>query len=63
LRVRRGILRTNVDKLVKISVIGEVTSPFVSRSVYNVSATATPSILPVVGGIIYDLRVGDPACG
>ena len=57
------MLRTNVDKLVKISVVGEVASPFVSRSVYNVSATGTPSILPGVGGITYNLRVGDPACG
>jgi hypothetical protein len=57
------MLRTNADKLVKISVMGEVASPFVSRSVYNVSATGTPSILPGVGGITYNLRVGDPACG
>jgi hypothetical protein len=57
------MLRTNVDKLVKISVVGEVASPFVSRSVYNVSATGTPSILPGVGGITYNLRVGDHACG
>jgi hypothetical protein len=57
------MLRTNADKLVKISVVGEVASPFVSRSVYNVSATGTPSILPGVGGITYNLRVGDPACG
>jgi hypothetical protein len=57
------MLRTNIDKLVKISVMGEVASPFVSRSVYNVSATGTPSILPGVGGITYNLRVGDAACG
>ena len=57
------MLRTNVDKLVKISVMGEVASPFVSRSVYNVSAIGTPCILPGVGGITYNLRVGDPACG
>ena len=57
------MLRTNVDKLVKISVVGEVASPFVSRSVYNVSATGAPSVLPGVGGITYNLRVGDPACG
>ena len=57
------MLRTNVDKLVKISVVGEVASPFVSRSVYNVSATGKPSVLPGVGGITYNLRVGDPACG
>jgi len=52
------MLRTNADKLVKISVMGEVASPFVSRSVYNISATGTPSILPGVGGITYNLRVG-----
>jgi len=57
------MLRTNADKLVKISVVGEVASPFVSRSVYNVSATGKPSVLPGVGGITYNLRVGDPACG
>jgi hypothetical protein len=57
------MLGTNAEKLVKISVIGEVASPVVSRSVYNISATGTPSILPGVGGITYNLRVGDPACG
>jgi hypothetical protein len=57
------MLRTNVDKLVKISVTGEVASPLVSRSIYNISATGAPSILPGVGGITYNLRVGDPACG
>jgi hypothetical protein len=57
------MLRTNADKLVKISVIGEAASPVVGRSVYNISATGTPSSLPGVGGITYNLRVGDPACG
>jgi hypothetical protein len=57
------MLRTNTDKLVKISVVGEVASPFVSRSIYNISAMGTPSILPGVGGITYNLRVGDAACG
>jgi hypothetical protein len=32
------MLRTNVDKLVKISVFGEVVSPVFGRSVYNISA-------------------------
>jgi len=57
------MLRTNTDKLVKISVMGEVASPVVGRSVYNISATGTPLILPGVGGITYNVRVGDPACG
>jgi hypothetical protein len=57
------MLRTNADKLVKISVMGEVASPVVGRSIYNVSATGTPSVLPGVGGITYNVRVGDLACG
>ncbi|MEM2521637.1 MAG: DUF4438 domain-containing protein, partial [Candidatus Bathyarchaeia archaeon] len=56
------ILRTNVDKLVKISVVGEVASP-VYGSVYNISAEGVPMVLPGVGGITYNVRVGDPACG
>jgi hypothetical protein len=57
------MLRTNADKLVKISVMGEVASPVVGRSVYSISATGTPAVLPGVGGITYNLRVGDLACG
>jgi hypothetical protein len=57
------MLRTNTDKLVKISVVGEVASPVIGKSVYRVSPTGTPTILPGVGGITYNLRVGDPACG
>jgi len=57
------MLKTNVDKLVKISVFGEVVSPVIGRSVYNVSAEGIPMVLPGVGGITYNIRVGDPACG
>ena len=52
-----------MEKLVKMSVMGEVASPVVSRSVYNVSATGSPSVLPGVGGITYNVRVGDLATG
>jgi hypothetical protein len=56
------MLKTNIEKLIKISVMGEIASPTI-RSVYNVSATGKPLVLPGVGGITYNLRVGDPACG
>jgi hypothetical protein len=56
------MLKTNVNKLIKISVIGQITSPTL-RSVYNVSAAGKPVVYPSVGGITYNLRVGDPACG
>jgi len=56
------MLKTNVDKLIKMSVLGEIASPTI-RSVYNVSATGKPVVLPGVGGITYNLRIGDLACG
>ena len=56
------MLKTNAEKLIKISVMGEIASPTI-RSVYNVSAIGKPLVLPGVGGITYNLRVGDPACG
>jgi len=57
------MLKTNADKLVKISVVGEVASPVFGRGVYNISAEGAPMVLPGVGGITYNVRVGDPACG
>lgn len=57
------MLRMNVDRLVKISVFGEVASPIFGRGVYNISAEGVPVVLPGVGGITYNVRVGDPACG
>lgn len=57
------MLRTNRVKLVKISVIGEVVSPVVGSAIYRISADGEPLILPGVGGITYNIRVGDPACG
>ena len=56
------MLKTNAEKLIKISVMGEIASPTI-RSVYNVSATGKPLVLPGVGGITYNLRAGDPSCG
>lgn len=56
------MLKTNEDKLVRISVVGEVASPIL-RDVYRISAQGNPVVLPGVGGITYNIRVGDPACG
>lgn len=57
------MLRTNVDKLVKISVVGEVASPVYGKGIYRISAEGDPVVLPGVGGITYNIRVGDLACG
>ena len=57
------MLRTNVDRLVKISVMGEVSSPIFGRSAYRISSDGKPTVLPGVGGITYNVRVGDLATG
>ncbi len=57
------MIRTNKDKLVKISVIGEVVSPIIGASIYRVGAEGDLHILPGTGGITYNIRVGDPAVG
>ncbi|MEM2740410.1 MAG: DUF4438 domain-containing protein [Candidatus Bathyarchaeia archaeon] len=57
------MLRTNIDKLVKISVVGEVSSPIFRRSPYRITSDGRPVVLPGVGGITYNVRVGDPAIG
>lgn len=59
----KTVLKTNAERLVKISVTGEIVSPVYGRGVYNISADGRPVVLPGVGGITYNVRVGDPACG
>ncbi|MCQ4573817.1 MAG: DUF4438 domain-containing protein [Candidatus Brocadiales bacterium] len=55
------MLRTNVEELVSISVFGEVASPVSDSSPYTVSAEGQPVVLPGVGGITYNVKVGDTA--
>lgn len=58
-----GMIKTNKDKVVKISVVGEVVSPVIGTSIYRVGADGDLHILPGTGGITYNIRVGDPAIG
>ncbi len=53
-------LRTNEERLVEQSVLGEVSSP-VSRGTWRVGPDGAASILPGVGGITYNCKVGDSA--
>lgn len=55
------MIRTNVDKLVKVSVMGKISSP--TTSPYRISADGRPLVLPGTGGITYNIRVGDLATG
>jgi hypothetical protein len=57
------MIKTNIDKLVNVSVIGEVTSPVMRSSVYKITSDGKPVVLPGVGGIRYNVRVGDAALG
>jgi hypothetical protein len=57
------VIKTNKNKLVMQSVIGQISSPTYSRTPYIISAEGRPLVLPSVGGITYNVRVGDPAVG
>jgi hypothetical protein len=57
------VIKTNKNKLVMQSVVGQVSSPTFSRTPYVISADGRPLVLPSVGGITYNVRVGDPAIG
>lgn len=52
-------MKSNKDQLVMLSVQGEVAPP-VKRNSYTVKHDGKPMILPGVGGITYNVRVGDP---
>jgi hypothetical protein len=57
------MLKTNKDKLVCQSVLGEITSPLGGINPYRISPDGTAAIYPGVGGITYNLRIGDMAGG
>jgi len=52
------VLRTNKDKLVMISVQGEVCHPKASAP-YRVTVDGRPVVLPGTGGITYSHKIGD----
>lgn len=56
------MFKLNTNQLVKVSVLGEVASP-VFREVYQVSHKGEALNLPSVGGIVYNVKIGDPVRG
>lgn len=56
-------MKTNADKLIMVSVVGQVSSPTMADSGYRIGSGGSPVILPGTGGITYNLKVGHPACG
>ncbi len=57
------MIKTNRDQLVCQSVLGEITSPLGGINPYRIDPDGHPDVYPGVGGITYNLRIGDPACG
>lgn len=57
------MLRTNREQLICQSVIGEITSPLGGINPYRINPEGHSDIYPGVGGITYNLRIGDRACG
>ena len=56
------MIKLNTNQLVKVAVIGEVASP-VMRTGYQVSHEGKALNLPSIGGITYNIKVGDPVRG
>ena len=56
------MLRTNAKSLVVMAVQGKVVNPGGPRS-HGVDADGVPFLLPGTGGIVFNIKVGDPAFG
>lgn len=56
-------MNTNRSRLVVQNLIGQIAPPLVSSSLYDVGADGIPRILPSVGGVTLNVRVGDSAFG
>jgi hypothetical protein len=55
-------LKTNRNELIIQSVIGEISSPMNNpMNPYRISADGEPMVLPGIGGITYNKRIGDSA--
>ncbi|MGQ3685696.1 MAG: DUF4438 domain-containing protein [Candidatus Loosdrechtia sp.] len=54
-------METNEKNLAELSVIGEVASPLIGSQAYNITPEGKAVILPGVGGITYNIKVGDSA--
>lgn len=53
----------NAHELVRASLVGEVTSPVLGSSPYDVDRDGRPFVPVGAGGICYSVRVGSPAAG
>jgi hypothetical protein len=56
-------MKLNTEKLVQLSVTGEIDHPTLRKTGYVISADGQAQVYPSVGGITYNVRIGDPATG
>ncbi|MFQ3567408.1 MAG: DUF4438 domain-containing protein [Aggregatilineales bacterium] len=56
-------LRTNADHLVEIAVMGSISQPSLRYPGYTLNADGVGAVLPGMSGVVYNVRVGDPAFG
>lgn len=57
------MIQTNKHQLVCQSVAGEITSPLGGVNPYRINPDGRADVYPGVGGITYNISIGDPACG
>ncbi len=56
-------MRMNTDKLVRLSVTGEIDHPTLRKTGYVINSSGKAEVYPSVGGITYNARIGQPAVG
>ncbi len=60
------MVKTNRDRLVMMSMMGQVTSPgypAIPAVPHQIDRDGKPRLLPSLGGIVYNVKVGDPVFG
>ena len=57
------MINTNQDKLVAMTLAGEIAPPSIPGGIYEITYDGRPLVIPSVGGICLNVRVGDPAFG
>lgn len=56
-------MKTNRDKLIRLSVMGTIDHPTLRKTGYVISSQGRAEVYPSVGGVTYNVRIGDPAIG
>jgi hypothetical protein len=56
-------MKLNINRLICLSVSGEISHPTLRKTGYVISSQGQAEVYPSVGGISYNVRIGDPATG